>query len=67
MKSKITNFFRIIILIFFSLFISLIICESILRIKHSIIPNYDIEMWKYAKLLKVKSENEKIGHIHKKK
>ena len=66
MKSKITNFFRIIILIFFSLVISLVICESILRIKHSLIPNYDIEMWKYAKSLKVKSENQKIGHIHKK-
>ena len=23
-------------------------------------------MWKYAKSLKVKSENEKIGHVHKK-
>ena len=28
--------------------------------------NYDIEMWKYAKELKVPHNNEKINHIHKK-
>lgn len=64
MKSKIYNFFRATSLIFISLLISLIFCEIILRIKHHIIPNYDIEMWKYAKNLKIRSENKKIGHTH---
>jgi len=66
MKKRINNFFRVTMLVIFSLFISLISCEAILRIKHSIIPNYDIEMWKYAKSLKVRSKNEKIGHTHRK-
>jgi len=42
----------------------LIVCELALRIKHSIVPNYDIEMWKYAKQLKQKNINPKIGHVH---
>ena len=66
MSSKIKNFSRVISLVFFSLLISLIFCEMILRVKHHIIPNYDIEMWKYAKFLKIKSENKKIGHTHRK-
>ena len=50
-KNIIINFFFIII----SVLITLIFCESVLRFKHSIIPNYDIEMWKYAKKLKIKT------------
>ncbi len=50
--------------VFFSIIIGLIFSESILRVKHTIIPNYDIEMWKYAKKLKIKSENKLIGHEH---
>ena len=58
---------NILINIFFissSLLIALIICESVLRIKHTLILNYDIEMWKYAKNLKIKNTNPKISHTH---
>ena len=47
-----------------SITFALIICEIILRVKHNIIPNYDIEMWKYAKELKLKVEVDDINHIH---
>ena len=47
-----------------SLLVGLLICETILRIKHKFIINYDIEMWKYAKELKTKVKNKKINHIH---
>ena len=47
-----------------SLLIGLLICESILRIKHKFIINYDIEMWRYAKELKIKVKNEKVNHVH---
>jgi len=60
LKNFIINFF----FIFLSIFSTLIVCELALRIKHSIIPNYDIEMWKYAKKLKQKDFNSKIGHTH---
>ena len=58
--SKLKNFFTIIVSLIFIFFL----CEGILRLKNFIIPNYDIEMWKYAKTLKKKSTNPKIGHIH---
>ena len=60
------NFSKIFFSIIFSILFALLICETLLRIKHKIIVNYDIEMWKYAKELKTKSENPKINHIHKK-
>ena len=47
-----------------SILIGIIICEFTLRVKHSLFINYDIEMWKYAKKLKQKSLNLKIGHTH---
>ena len=53
-----------IFLFLISLFFALTFCEIILRVKHSIIPNYDIEMWKYAKDLKLRVENKNIGHVH---
>ena len=61
---KFLNFSKNILLIIISSIFIIIVCELFLRLKHSIIPNYDIEMWKYSKNLKVKSENKKIGHIH---
>lgn len=64
MKRK--YFFKILI-IFFSLLIAFFLCEVILRFKHAIIPNYDIEMWRYAKELKVRVSDENIGHVHQKK
>ena len=60
------NFLKIFFSIVISILFALMICETLLRIKHQIIINYDIEMWKYAKELKTKSENPKINHIHKK-
>ena len=48
------NLIKTLSLIFFSLLIGIILCEMILRIKHNFLINYDIEMWKYAKILKKK-------------
>jgi hypothetical protein len=60
------NFFFTILLVLFGIISSIIFCEILLRVKHSIIPNYDIEMWKYAKQLKIKVDDKNIGHVHKK-
>ena len=59
-KDFITTFF----LIISSIILAVIFCEVGLRVKHSLIINYDIEMWKYAKVLKTSVENKKINHIH---
>jgi hypothetical protein len=58
------NFFKTIVIILISLIIGIILCESILRVKHKYLINYDIEMWKYAKQLKKQVQNKKINHIH---
>ena len=42
------------------------IVETFLRIKNHFIIDYDIEMWKYSKYLKIPHKNSKINHIHKK-
>ncbi len=52
------------VFVLISIFIGITLCELTLRIKHSFFINYDIEMWKYAKKLKQKSSNIKIGHTH---
>ena len=59
-KDFITTFF----LTISSIILAIIFCEVGLRIKHSLIINYDIEMWKYAKVLKTSVENKKINHTH---
>ena len=61
---KLKNTFTNLVIVIFSLILIFSLCESILRLKNFIIPHYDIEMWKYAKVLKVKSDNKKIGHVH---
>jgi lysophospholipase L1-like esterase len=38
--------------------------EVILRIKNSSMQNYDIEMWRYAKELKQRSDDPILGHEH---
>jgi lysophospholipase L1-like esterase len=38
--------------------------ELILRVKNSSMSNYDIEMWRYAKELKVPSDDPDLGHEH---
>ena len=45
------------ITIFLSLIIGLLICEGILRVKHYFVLDYDIEMWRYANILKIKDNN----------
>lgn len=50
----------------FSVLITLFIFEIFLITKNWLTPNYDVEMWKYSKSLKEKSENPAIGHVHKK-
>jgi len=38
--------------------------EVMLRVKNSSMKNYDIEMWRYAQELKVRSQNPALGHVH---
>ena len=40
------------------------VLEVALRVKNSSMRNYDIEMWRYAKELKVRSQNPALGHVH---
>ena len=54
-----------ILLVFVSVVFTFLLCEIILRIKHSLIPNYDIEMWRYAKELKISVDDKTISHIHR--
>ncbi|WP_023648934.1 SGNH/GDSL hydrolase family protein [Candidatus Pelagibacter ubique] len=54
------------VLVLTSILITIILAEVFLILKNRSIINYDIEMWKYSKLLKEKVENPKISHIHKK-
>jgi lysophospholipase L1-like esterase len=52
------------VLFLFSTFIALGLAEVILRVKNSSMKNYDIEMWRYARELKVPSPDPKMGHDH---
>ena len=61
---NIKNLLSKILFILISVIVGLIICETALRVIHKFSYNYDIEMWKYAKKLKTKDENPKIGHTH---
>lgn len=38
--------------------------EVVVRVKSSTMQNYDIEMWRYAKELKKRSDNPLLGHEH---
>ena len=59
-KDRFNSFLLVIISVIFTFFL----CEIILRVKHSLIPNYDIEMWKYAKELKISVDDKSIAHVH---
>jgi lysophospholipase L1-like esterase len=48
----------------FSVAIMLVLGEVVLRVKNSAMTSYDIEMWRYARELKVPSENPVLGHEH---
>lgn len=47
-----------------ALLAALVIAEFALRLKNSDGKNYHIEMWKYSRLLKARSENAILGHEH---
>ena len=51
-------------LVIVSVFIALGLAEAALFLKNSSMRNYDIEMWRYSKELKKKSENPMLGHEH---
>ena len=53
------------ILFLFSTVVALGMAEAILRIKNSSMKNYDVEMWRYAKELKIPSGDPKLGHEHR--
>lgn len=53
-----------VLLLLVSMLIALAVGEVVLRLKNNSMQNYDIEMWRYAKELKVRSENPLLGHEH---
>jgi len=57
-------FFKNLIIQVLIILISFFILEFVLRIINSDMNNYDIEMWRYSKELKIKTKN--IGHVHQK-
>lgn len=65
-STKLLDILKDLAVIIFGLTIALLVAEGLLRLKNSDMSNYDIEMWKYSNELKQLSENELIGHIHKK-
>ena len=53
-----------IILLIGSTIVALLLSEVILRVKNSSMTNYDIEMWRYARELKVKSTDPSLDFEH---
>jgi lysophospholipase L1-like esterase len=53
-----------IVLLFFSIVVALLLGEGILRLKNSSMTNYDIEMWRYARELKVRSSDPSLDFEH---
>jgi lysophospholipase L1-like esterase len=47
-----------------STIVALLLSEAILRVKNSSMTNYDIEMWRYARELKVKSADPSLDFEH---
>jgi lysophospholipase L1-like esterase len=58
------NMLYSITLLLFSVVVALLIAEGILRIKNSSMTNYDIEMWRYARELKVRSADPALDFEH---
>jgi lysophospholipase L1-like esterase len=52
------------VLMLFSVVVALLLGEAILRIKNSSMTNYDIEMWRYARELKVRSADPSLDFVH---
>ncbi len=51
-------------LVLISLTFGLALAEGVLRLKNSSMRSYEIEMWRYARLLKVPSADPVLGHEH---
>ncbi len=47
-----------------SIALSMVLAEIGLRVKNSVDPNYDVEMWRYSRQLKQRSSNPVLGHEH---
>ena len=52
------------ILFVFSLLVSILAAEAVLRFNNSSMKNYNIEMWRYARELKTPSVTPELGHEH---
>lgn len=64
MSAKIKYILSSMVLLAFSVAVSLAIAEGILRIKNASMSNYDIEMWRYAKELKIRSDDPALDFDH---
>ena len=60
LKSAVTN----LCLIAISVVVGLGAAEGLLRLKNESMRNYDIEMWRYAKELKIRSDDPLLDHEH---
>ena len=63
MPSK--NLFFGVITFVFVFVVSLVAAEGVVRLKNLDQKNYNIEMWRYSNLLKMKSDNPDLGHVHR--
>ena len=63
-QNSLKNLFVSVALSIFSILLCLIAGELILRIKNSSMQTYDIEMWRYARELKVRSPDPDLGFEH---
>jgi lysophospholipase L1-like esterase len=61
---KARNFLFSTLLLVVSVVLMLGVGEAVLRVKNSTMSNYDIEMWRYARDLKFRSDNPLLGHDH---
>ena len=67
-QRQVTGFkivFSNVLFFFLTLLVGLGFAELLLRLKNSDQKNYNIEMWRYAKLLKVRSADPDLGHEHR--
>ena len=65
MSSPLKTIFVNALFFLFTLVIGLGLAEGVLRVKNADQKNYNIEMWRYAKLLKVQSADPELGHEHR--
>lgn len=59
-KKSLINIFTLIV----SLIVIFVLLELGLRLKNYLIIDYDVEMWRYSKNLKIEHQNKSINHIH---